>query len=666
MPFQVSPGVNVSEIDLTTVIPAVSTTEGGIAAHLRWGPASQRVLTTSEDDLVSNFQKPLTANTATDFFVASNFLAYGNALYVVRVVNESTADTTSKATNATAANTSAAFLLLKNEKDYDEQYSTGISGFGAWAARYPGALGNSLKVSVCPSSNAYESTITGNIAVTNSSKTVNGVPTTGSGANGGGTAATTFTTELKVGDTLLLGPDKFPGKVASISNNSVLTLSEKYLGNTVSQYGTAATHSASASGATRRWEFFSNFDKAPSTTAYANTVGGTGDELHVVVADEDGEWSGVKDTVLESFGNLSFASDAKNEDGSVNFYKEVINQQSKYLFWAAHDGSTNAGSAAAGTTFSGDPLPDTKSLSRGRDGSAPRNADYIEGYNYFKSAEDVDVSIIINSARNQVVTEHNISNIAESRKDCVVVLSPERADVVNNNAYSGKEAEDVVAFRDSLPSTSYAVMDSGWKYQYDKFNDLQRYIPANGDTAGLMVRTDTTRDPWYSPAGFNRGIMKNVTRLAFNPNKAERDLLYKNGVNPVTSFPGSGTILFGDKTLLEKPSAFDRINVRRLFIVLEKAISTAAKFTLFEFNDAFTRSQFVQLVEPFLRDVQSRRGIQDFRVVCDETNNTAQVIDTNRFVGDIFIKPSRSINFIQLNFVAVRTGVEFSEVVGQF
>ena len=209
-------------------------------------------------------------------------------------------------------------------------------------------------------------------------------------------------------------------------------------------------------------------------------------------------------------------------------------------------------------------------------------------------------------------------------------------------------------------------MDSGYKYQYDKFNDVYSNVPLNGDTAGLMARTDNVRDPWYSPAGFNRGNVKNVTRLTYNPRKADRDQLYKSGVNPVVTFPGQGTVLFGDKTLLAKPSAFDRINVRRLFIVLEKAISTAAKFTLFEFNDAFTRAQFRNLVEPFLRDVQGRRGIFDFRVVCDETNNTPEVIDRNEFIGDIYIKPARSINFIQLNFIAVRTGVEFEEVVGQF
>jgi phage tail sheath protein FI len=237
---------------------------------------------------------------------------------------------------------------------------------------------------------------------------------------------------------------------------------------------------------------------------------------------------------------------------------------------------------------------------------------------------------------------------------------------VNNNAYDGKERDDIIAFRDGLPSSSYAVMDSGWKYQYDKYNDLYRYVPLNADTAGLMVQTDTTRDPWYSPAGFNRGNVKNAIRLAYNPSKADRDQLYKKGINPAVTFPGQGTVLFGDKTMLAKPSAFDRINVRRLFIVLEKAISTASKFTLFEFNDEFTRSQFRNLVEPFLRDVQGRRGITDFRVVCDGTNNTGEVIDRNEFIGDIYIKPARSINFIQLNFVAVRTGVEFSEVVGQF
>ncbi len=275
-------------------------------------------------------------------------------------------------------------------------------------------------------------------------------------------------------------------------------------------------------------------------------------------------------------------------------------------------------------------------------------------------------SLILGGDGNLTKSVHIINNIAEVRKDCIAVISPRRSDVVNNSGYVGKDVDDTITYRNSLPSSSYAVLDSGYKYIYDKYNDIYRYVPLNGDTAGLMVRTDNERDPWFSPAGFNRGQVKNVIKLATNPTKGQRDQLYKSGINPVVTFPGQGTVLFGDKTLLAKPSAFDRVNVRRLFIVLEKAIATAAKFTLFEFNDEFTRAQFRNLVEPFLRDVQGRRGIYDFRVVCDESNNTPEVIDRNEFVGDIYVKPARSINFIQLNFVAVRTGVEFSEIVGNF
>jgi len=653
MAFQVSPGVNVSEVDLTTVIPAVSTTEAGYAGHFRWGPVGERVLVTSEDDLISNFQKPLTSNTATDFFVASNFLAYGNALFTVRVINEAGSDSTDAARNSTSNAANTKNTVVKSDQDYDDNYSSGISDVGNWIGRFPGELGNSLKVSVCASSNAFSSSLSGNVTVTNGSKTVTGL-------------GTAFTTQVRVGDILVLGPDKELRKVASVANTTQLTLTEKYTGNTVPGGGNASGHNASVSTPERRWEFHNFFDKAPTTSDSANTAGGSGDEAHIVVADEDGEWTGSVNTVLEKYERVSLASDAKNEDGSTNYYVDVINNSSKYIWWAAHNSAhTNSGSKKS-TTFNGAPLPANDSLVNGRDGNQPRNADLINGYNKFKSAEDVDISLILGGSNNGTVVEHIIGNIVESRKDCLVAISPERADVVANDSFSGKQADDIISFRDTLTSSSYVVMDSGWKYQYDKFNDVQRYVPANGDTAGLMVRTDSTRDPWYSPAGFNRGVMKNVTRLAFNPNKAERDLLYKNGINPVVTFPGQGTVLFGDKTLLAKPSAFDRINVRRLFIVLEKAISTAAKFTLFEFNDAFTRSQFVNLVDPFLRDVQARRGIQDFRVVCDETNNTPDVIDRNEFVGDIFIKPNRAINFIQLNFVAVRSGVEFSEIVGQF
>ena len=644
MPFQVSPGVNVSEIDLTTVVPAVSTTEGAIAGQFRWGPVEQRILVDSEDRLVNIFNKPNSEN-AEDFFTAANFLSYGNQLFVVRVVN--TSDAATATTNA--ANTQQ--TLIKNSDDYEDNYATGITNVGEFVAKYPGVLGNSLKVSICESAGAWESSIS---SVSDTYSITTQTPTLT--FNGDGEGTSNAETKFVVGDILLIGPDKEPMKVKTISGNTV-TFSSDYSGNTVVR---------SAVSITRRWEYFSNFDEAPGTSAYANVALATGDELHIAVVDEDGQFTGVPGTVLETFSAVSKASNAKTEQGGGNYYKEVINQQSAYLWWTAHDSSmSNAGSAAAGLTFGGDSLPVTKSFVNGSDGTNITGAQKITGYNLFKSAEDVQVSLILGGNADQTLATHIITTIAENRKDCIAVISPERTNVVNNNAYDGKERDDIIAYRDLLPSSSYAVMDSGWKYQYDKYNDVYRYIPLNADTAGLMVQTDLTRDPWYSPAGFNRGNVKNVIKLAYNPSKADRDQLYKKGINPVTTFPGQGTVLFGDKTMLSKPSAFDRINVRRLFIVLEKAISTAAKFTLFEFNDEFTRSQFKNLVEPFLRDVQGRRGITDFVVVCDGTNNTGEVIDRNEFVGDIYIKPARSINFIQLNFVAVRSGVEFSEIVGR-
>lgn len=644
MANQVSPGIEVREIDLTTVIPAVSTTVGGIAGHFRWGPVEQRVLVSDENGLYNNFNGP-NSNTASDFFTAANFLAYGNALQTVRVIDTSTSGATGRNATLNAANT--ADTVIKNSDSYEENYSSGISGVGAYVAKYPGELGNSLKISVCPSATAWSSTLTGNIAVTSNTVTVTG-------------NNTLFSTEVTAGDYILLGPDKQVRKVASVASNTSLTLSTRYTGNTVTINGT------SSSGVTRRWEFFDFFDVAPGTSAYANTAGGTADELHIAVVDEDGEWTGVQNQVIETFEKVSFAQDAKTSDGASNYYKNVINNRSNFVWWAAHaDGNTNAGNKAAGTTFAGASLPQTSSFVNGRDGGTPPNADYINGFNLFRDTEDVDVSVLMGSAANQTIALHLINNIAERRKDCLVCLSPRRADVVNNSGYDGSEADDIISYRNLLPSSSFAIIDSGWKYQYDKYNDINRYVPLNGDTAGCIVRTDLDRDPWYSPAGFSRGQIKNVLKLAYNPSsKAERDLLYKNGINPVVTFPGEGTVLFGDKTMLSQPSAFDRINVRRLFIVLEKAISVAAKSTLFEFNDEFTRAQFKNLVEPYLRDVQGRRGIFDFRVVCDTTNNTPEVIDGNRFVGDIYIKPSRSINFIRLNFIAVRTGVEFDEIVG--
>lgn len=647
MAFQISPGVNVTEIDLTTIVPAVATTECGTAGTFRWGPVDQLTLITNEDELVAQYGRP-DANTAVDFFTAANFLAYGRSLRVSR------ASTTGLSSARTGGNTET--FVVKNEENYDETWDGSFgSANTTWVAKYPGELGNSLKVSVCPSATAFESTIATSAQGQTFSITKDTALLTFSASVGGDTSAV-----LQVNDILLVGGSgsaKQPIKVSAIAANGThITLAETYTGNTVT----------AENDIVRRWEYYSNFDNSLGTSTYVTDKGGSGDELHVVVVDEDGTWSGVKGQVLERFPNLSFASDAKAADGTATFYKTAINRRSQYLWWANHDSNnTNAGSDAT-ATFTGSTQPISQSLGSGADGASATDAQLITAYDEFKNTEEVDVSFLLASGSGATVINHMIDNIASTRKDLLVCCSPERADVVNNATYEGKEADDVVAFRNTLTSTSYAVMDSGWKYQFDKYNDVYRWIPCNGDTAGLMVRTDFTNDPWYSPAGFNRGILKNVVRLAWNPSKSERDELYKNGVNPVTTFSGRGTVLFGDKTLLSKPSAFDRINVRRLFIVLEKAISTAADFTLFEFNDEFTRTSFVNLVEPFLRDVQGRRGITDFRVVCDETNNTPEVIDRNEFVGDIYIKPARSINFIQLNFVAVRTGVEFSEIVGQF
>ena len=443
----------------------------------------------------------------------------------------------------------------------------------------------------------------------------------------------------------------------TISFESNYALSTNFYSNTVS----------------RNWEYYSNVEKAPSQSNYVKLFGNTSanDELHVVVTDEDGKFTGVPGTILEVFQGLSRATDAKTEDGATLYYKTVINDNSNYV-WFVKDRSNAVSNTALLVASSTNETPLYASFGGGQDGSnesAVAINVLTKAYDRFRSTEEIDVSLILQGkarggAQGGQLANYLIDNVAEYRKDCVVFVSPDRADVVNN---IGKdEAQDIVQFRNSLSSTSYAVLDSGYKYQYDKYNDVYRYVPLNGDIAGLAVRTDNLRDPWWSPAGFNRGQIKNIIKLAYNPQKADRDILYKSDVNPVCVFPGQGTVLFGDKTILGKPSAFDRINVRRLFIVLEKAIATAAKFTLFEFNDEFTRAQFRNLVEPFLRDVQGRRGIYDFRVVCDETNNTPEVIDRNEFIGDIYIKPARSINFIQLNFVAVRTGVEFSEIVGKF
>jgi hypothetical protein len=589
MAFLVSPGVNTSEIDLTTSVPAVGTSTGATVGFFRWGPANSVIQISSETGLAEKFLKPDT-NSAVSFLSAANFLSYGNDLRIVRVIND-TVGTATSSNNATS-NTSHAAIIANDDDYFNNRYGTSNTNV-RFAARYPGAIGNSLKVSVCGSESEFAS-----------------------------------------------------------------------------------------------WAYATSFDAAPNTSFYAATVTGNTsflkDELHLVVVDEDGLFTGTANTVLERYANLSKCSDAKGDDGSSIYYKEVVFRNSKYIHWLGHPlgsntanawGQTVAAAYATGTPVHSPTVSSTTySFYNGSDG-VPTVGNAVAAIDLFNNKEKFDISLLFAGdglvSANASFTEANYTSIAnevltvaDARKDTVAFISPPYANSVTSSAKS----TDVTSFRNGsgLLDTSYGVMDSGWKYQYDKYNDVYRWVPLNADVAGLCVRTDLQRDPWFSPAGLNRGQIRNLVKLSFNPTQAERDTLYKAGVNPVVSFPGEGTVLFGDKTLQGRPSAFDRINVRRLFIVLEKVISRASRSSLFEFNDEFTRAQFVALVEPFLRDVQGRRGIYDFRVVCDESNNTPQVIDANQFVGDIYIKPARSVNFIQLNFVAVRSGVSFDEIVGRF
>lgn len=568
MAFQLSPGVNVSEIDLTTIIPSGATSIGAFAGPFAWGPVGEIITISNESKLADTFGKP-DSNNYEYWFSAANFLAYSNNLKIVR--------TFGAATKTAVANGTS--VLIKNDDDWSENFSGGANTYGEFAAKYAGAIGNTLKVSVAD----------------------------------------------------------------------------------------ANTYSG--------WAYAGQFTGAPSTSTYTSNQGGANDEIHIIVVDEEGKFTGTSGTVLEKWAYVSKAADAKDDSGNTLYYKNVIANKSKYIRWMSHptsngiatysNTSSTWGNNASGTSFTRLASAVTLSLGNGTAAGADGTivaANNITGYNLFSSAESTDISLIITGPGANTISTSLIS-LAETRKDVIVFFSPAKSDVVDN---AGGEAAACVTQAASIGNSSYAFLDCNWKYQYDKYNDVYRWVPLNGDIAGLCAKTDIEKDPWFSPGGLNRGQIRNVVKLAWNPTKTERDTLYVKGVNPVVTFQGEGTVLFGDKTLLSKPSAFDRINVRRLFIVLEKSIARAARFSMFEFNDQFTRAQFIALVEPYLRDVQGRRGITDYRVVCDDTNNTGEVIDRNEFIGDIYIKPARSINFIQLNFVAVRTGVAFEEVVGKF
>lgn len=695
--FQVSPGINVTELDLTAGVQTTSLSVGAFVGPFQWGPALDVVNVGSETQLAQLFGKP-DASTYEYWFTAQSYLAYSNQLRVVRAISSQALNATAAAktltgtvtqadiANTTLVGTGTAFttelvvgqtllidgqtlvvatitnathltvasalsaalstdavtaygVLIKNSDHQEDTFSSGASGYGLCAAKYPSDLGQSIKVSLCPSALAFQDdAVAGNVTFVSGNTAVVGV-------------GTAFDTDLIVGDYLLANGETF--QVETITNATHVVLASAPTSNLAVSTGSWS----------RKWEYASQFDAAPGTSPFADGENATNDELHMVVVDALGYFSGVRGQVLERFAFVSKASNAKDVSGAVNYYATVLNRQSAYAWWLAHvSTSTNWGSPASGLTFGAAALPYTRTLVGGNDGNgAIADGDLQTGWDIFADPDQIDVSLLISGPVSPLTTgAYILDNVAEVRKDAVVFLSPTKAAVVNN---VGSEVDDIVTDRGAINS-SYAVMDSGWKYQYDKYNEVYRWIPLNGDIAGLAARTDTTNDPWWSPAGFTRGTVKNVVKLAWNPKQLDRDDLYKKGINPVVSFPSQGVVLYGDKTLLSRPSAFDRINVRRLFIALEKTISRYAKAQLFEFNDEFTRSSFRNAVEPFLRDVKARRGITDFLVICDSSNNPAEIVDGNQFVGDIYVKPTRAINFIQLNFVAVRSGVSFQEVVG--
>ena len=651
MAFQVSPGVLVQERDLTRIIPAVSTSIGAYAGEFRKGPLDEVVTISSEAELVDTFGKP-DANNFEHFFSAANFLAYSNSLRVVRATQTSHAN----------ANDSGSSFLIKNLDDYDANYAGGeIFGGANYVARTAGAHGNNLLVSTCPSATAYSQTLsTGNQiasagAVGDTSVTVDDVDLADNVISVGDIIQFSSTADATDFD-----DGEFYRVTAINTGTNVVNIVQHPRGS-----GGLKRVVADNSRIKRRWRYYDAVDGgAPGTSAYVSDRSGSGDEIHVVVVDEDGGITGVPGQILETFSKLSKAADALTPQGDSNYLPTVIRNQSKHIYWVDWPtAGTNWGSNAASTTFTAVNTNTLASLSGGADGSTVTDGQLQDAYEKFQDAETVDVGLIIAGPSGSTAHIDNLITIAENRKDCVVFASPQRSDVVGVTN-SNTQATNVIGFFDSIRSSSYVVFDSGYKQMYDRFNDVYRFVPLNGDIAGLAARTDLIADPFFSPAGFNRGVVRGAVKLAFNPTKTQRDDLYQARVNPVATFPGQGTVLFGDKTGLTSPSAFDRINVRRLFIILEKAISTAAKFQLFEFNDEFTRANFRNIIEPFLREIQGRRGLTDFLVVCDETNNTGDVIDRNEFVAEIFVKPARSINFITLSFVATRTGVAFEEVAG--
>ena len=720
MPFQLSPGVAVVEKDFSAIVPAVSTSRGAFAGAFQWGPVMSPTQVTSENELVSIFGKPVDGNFKS-FFTAANFLSYTNALLVSRAdtvgARNAVSTLSGTVTSVTRTTSGSGYTSVPTVLFSTPDVSGGVSAEGTAVL----SGGTVTAVTVSAGGSGYTAPIitftapqiAGGVTATGTLTVVGGAvtavvivnagsgytsaPTATIGNAAAGTGATIGTVTVSASNvaniiitnagtgytaaptiTLTGGAGTGALYTAAITVGGVkINNSTDYLNTFANGAGTVGEFAAKYPGALGNslkvslcgsdgydtWAYKAEFNGVPGTSTWATSVGGSLDEVHVIVIDEDGLWTGTPGYILEKFSYVSKASDAKTSNGSTNYYKNILNSDSKYVYWMDHPVTgTNWGTTSAAKTFT-TTAPITRSLSGGVDDLAATDANTMNAWALFADDATYDISLVPVGAATATVAQYVISNICETRLDCVAFISPQNVSTGDPITSTGSVATTaLVAYRNLLSSTSYAVLDSGYKYQYDRYNDVYRFVPLNGDVAGLCARTDNTNDPWFSPGGLNRGQIKNVVKLAVNPTKADRDILYSAGINPCVTFPGEGTVLFGDKTLLAKPSAFDRINVRRLFIVMEKAIATAAKFQLFEFNDSFTQAQFRNLVEPFLRNVQGRRGITDFKVVCDGTNNTGEVIDSNNFVADIYVKPNRSINYITLNFIAARSGISFSEV----
>ena len=576
-----SPAVVVKEIDATGGVPNVQTSTGAIVGNFRWGPVGQRVLISNEADLIDQFSTPDTTSTI-DFHNASYFLRYSNALQVVRQATsaaKNAAATTYKTAGRGPGAVGYAIQAINNKNVFDANTSLDSDGH-TFIGRFPGALGNSIRVSICPANSTA--------------------------------------------------------------------------------FGT--------------WDYASSYDGAPGSSALDSNAGGPGTELHLAVIDNNGEFTGTKGTVLESYPYVSAATNSVLADGSTNYVKNVVNERSKYIYMVNFDSDYTAANAGTAMTpgvqktyISGLTTSVHYDFDSGANSAALGTGEIATGHDLFEDEEAVEVDFLIapgmGSRADQTTVTNDLVANAIARKDCVVVSSPARTDVVNVTN-EGTATDNITTTAATFTKSSYLIMDGNYLKVYDKFNDQFIQIPAASSVAGLMAETDRVAAPWFSPAGTRRGQLLGVTAIDYNPNKTRRDTLYKAGVNPVVNVAGSGVVLFGDKTLLNRPSAFDRINVRRLFLTLERAIAQAAKNVMFEFNDEFTRAEFVNVIEPVLRDVRARRGITDFRIIADETVNTPAVVDRNEFIANIFIKPARSINYVTLNFVAVRTGVDFTEVVG--